>query len=137
MHTAWISPFHLKIWLSEVKRRRMHWLKIKIRARIFLMDILTSRIGKRNQNTSIWYVLWGYSSKFQLWLRSQKRLRKFPIISESKQKKSQYRKFGMTGLKSNLRATEKYAYCLGYLHFTSRYGFPKLNATYHFYLKSG
>ena len=49
-------------------------------------------------------------------------------------KKLQYRKFGIAGLKSSLKATEKYAYCLGYLHFTSRYGFP---TTYHFYLKSG
>ena len=48
-------------------------------------------------------------------------------------KKLQYRKFGIAGLKSSLKATEKYAYCLGYLHFTSRYGFP---TTYHFYLKS-
>ena len=32
-----------------------------------------------------------------------------------------YRKFGITGLKSSYRATEEYAYCLGYLHFTSRY----------------
>ena len=38
-------------------------------------------------------------------------------------------------VKSSLRATEKYAYCLGYLHFTSRYGFPKLNTMYHFYTK--
>ena len=50
-------------------------------------------------------------------------------------KKLQYRKFGITGLESSLKATEKHAYCLGYLHFTSRYGFPKLNATYDFYLK--
>ena len=34
-------------------------------------------------------------------------------------KKLQYRKFGITGLKSSLRATKKYAYCLGYLHFTN------------------
>ena len=38
-------------------------------------------------------------------------------------------------VKSSLRATERYAYCLGYLHFTSRYGFPKLNAMYHSYTK--
>ena len=28
------------------------------------------------------------------------------------------------------RVTEQYTYWLGYLHFTSRYGFPKLNATH-------
>ena len=39
--------------------------------------------------------------------------------------KLQYKKFGITGLKSSLGVTEKYAYCLGYLHFTSRYGFQK------------
>ena len=54
----------------------------------------------------------------------KKGLRKFAIISESKPK-NYNTKFGITGLKSSLRATEKYAYCLGYLHFTSRYGFPK------------
>ena len=43
-------------------------------------------------------------------------------------KKYQYQKFRITGLKSSLKATEKYAYCLDYLHFPSRYGFPKLNA---------
>ena len=67
----------------------------------------------------------------------KKRLRKFALISKSKPQKLQYRKFGIAGLKSSLRATEKYAYCLGYFHFTSRYGFPKLDATYHFYIKSG
>ena len=35
---------------------------------------------------------------------------------------------------SSLRATEKYVYCLSYL---PKYGVPKLNATYHFYIKSG
>ena len=50
----------------------------------------------------------------------------------NRNKKLQYRKFGITGLKSSLRATEKYAYCLDYLHFTSRYRFPKLNAMHHF-----
>ena len=45
---------------------------------------------------------------------------------------------GITGfidninLKCSLRATEKYPYCLEYLLFISRYGFLKLNATYHF-----
>ena len=43
-------------------------------------------------------------------------------------KKYQYQKFRITGLKSSLKATEKYAYCLDYLHLTSRYGFLKLNA---------
>ena len=47
----------------------------------------------------------------------------------------QCRKFGITGLKSSLRVTEKYAYCLVYLHFIWRYGFPKLNATYNFTIK--
>ena len=37
---------------------------------------------------------------------------------------------------SMLTATEVYAYCLDYLQFISRYGFPKLNATYHFIVKS-
>ena len=39
--------------------------------------------------------------------------------------KLQCRKFGISGLKSSLRATEKYG-------LPSRYGLPKLNATYHF-----
>ena len=34
-----------------------------------------------------------------------------------------------TGLKSSLRVIEWYAYCLGYLHFTSRNGFPKSSGT--------
>ena len=52
-------------------------------------------------------------------------------------KKLQYRTFGITGLKSSFRATEKYVYCLGYFHCSSRYGFPKLKATDHFNLRSG
>ena len=47
----------------------------------------------------------------------------------------QCRKFGITGLKSSLRVTEKYADCLVYLHFIWRYGFPKLNATSNFTIK--
>ena len=58
-------------------------------------------------------------------------------LSANPNQKLQYRKFGITGLKSSFRATEKYVYFLGYLNFSSRYGFPKLNATYHFHLKSG
>ena len=65
------------------------------------------RIGRRNQNASIWCVLWGYWSKFRLWLHSQKRLRKFALITAALEQ-----------------------LCLDYLHFTSRYGFPKLNASY-------
>ena len=42
-------------------------------------------------------------------------------------KKLQYRKFGITGLKTSLRATEKYAYCLGYLQFMA---FQSWNAIY-------
>ena len=37
--------------------------------------------------------------------------------------------YRVTGLNGSLSAAEKYAYFLGYLHFTSRYGFPKLNNT--------
>ena len=33
-------------------------------------------------------------------------------LSANRNTKLQYRKFEITGLKSNLRATEKYAYCL-------------------------
>ena len=52
-------------------------------------------------------------------------------------KKLHCKNLAIAGLKSNFKATEKYAYCLDYLHFASRYGFSKLNATFHFYIKSG
>ena len=49
-------------------------------------------------------------------------------------KKLQYRKFGITGLKSSLRITEKHAYHLGYLHFTSRIWLSKVKCyVYHFF----
>ena len=55
-HSCTYMPIHA--WLSEFKRRRTHWLSIKIQARIFQMDVLnTSRTGKRNQSASIWCVL--------------------------------------------------------------------------------
>ena len=55
MHThvlPGLPSFYLKIWLSEVERRCIHWLKIKMQARWRS----TSRIGKRNQSASIWCV---------------------------------------------------------------------------------
>ena len=42
-------------------------------------------------------------------------------LSANQNKKLQYRKFEITGLKSSLGATEKYAYCLGYLHWLSKF----------------
>ena len=42
--------------------------------------------GKRNQNASIWCVLWGYGSKFWLWLHSQRMVCKFALISKFKQR---------------------------------------------------
>ena len=80
------------------------------------MNVLTSRIGKRKQNASILCVVRLFIKISTVVVFSTKITQ---IISESKQKKLQYRKFGITGLKSSLKATEKYAYCLGYLHFTS------------------
>ena len=43
--------------------------------------------------------------------------------------KLQPKKVTNTGLKSSPRVIEWYAHRLGYLHFTSRYGFPKSNGT--------
>ena len=50
------------------------------------------------------------------------------VHSESKQK-TRFWKVSNTGIKSSLRAIEQYAYCLGYLYFNPRYGFPKSNGT--------
>ena len=56
------------------------------------------------------------------------------MFSESKQKKqtkfcTAVNKVSNTGLKSRLRAIAWYTYCLDYLYFTPRYGFPKSNST--------
>ena len=51
------------------------------------------------------------------------------VASQNKQKNLRSRKVSNTGLKSSIRAIEWYAYCLGYLYFTPRYGFPKSNGT--------
>ena len=59
--------------------------KKKMQARIFQTDVLTSRIGKRNQpRRFIWCVLWGYWRR--LWLHSQEVLSKFALISKYIQK---------------------------------------------------
>ena len=50
-------------------------------------------------------------------------------IASSNKKKLQSKKGSNTGLKCSLRAIERYAYCLGYLYFTPRYGFPKSSGT--------
>ena len=52
------------------------------------------------------------------------------VGSESKQKiEFCNQRKNITGLKSSLRVIEWYAYCLGYLHFTSRNGFLKSSGT--------
>ena len=66
-------------------------------------------------------------------LHYQPGLRRFALINGSKPKKIAIQKIWNYCLK--LSATEKYAYFLGYLHFTLRYGFPKLNNTVPFLYK--
>ena len=51
------------------------------------------------------------------------------VASPNKTQNFAIKKVSNTGLKSSLRAIERYAYCLGYLYFTPRYGFPKSNGT--------
>ena len=70
------------------------------------MDVLTSRIGKRNQNASFVVRL------LIKMLTVAKKLRKFALINESKQKKITIQK-----IKNDRLTTEKYAYCFDCLHF--------------------
>ena len=130
LHYLHFTGIKIPVWLSEVKRRCTHWLKIKMQARNFQIDVLTSRIGKKNQSA----LIWGYWSLLRLWLRSQKRLTSLHLSNLSKNY-NKCREFGITGLKSRLRATEIYAYCLDYLHFI---WLSKVNCyVHHFNVKSG
>ena len=86
------------------------------------MDVLTSRIAQ-NQNASIGRV---YTIRISTVVAFSKKVTQIFNYQRSQTNKLQHRKFGITGLKNSLRAIEKYVHCLDYLHFTSRYGFPKL-----------
>ena len=106
-------------------------------ARIF-HDVLTSRAGKKNQSASICITFFEDTTTVEILITTLTTHIKLKHLLANPSKKLQYRKFGITGfidninLKCSLRATEKYPYCLEYLLFISRYGFLKLNATYHF-----
>jgi len=75
------------------------------------MDVLTSRTRKRNQSASIWCVLWGCWSKFQLWFPEfafSKRITQIcTYYSESKPKQIAVQKIWNYWLKNSHRATEK------------------------------
>ena len=97
-------------------------LRKLIQASIFLMDVLTSRIGTKTLHFDVCCET--IDQNFDCGCVLKKKLRKFALISESKQKKNlPYRKFEITGLKSIFRATKKYPYCLDYLHLPQDIGF--------------
>ena len=101
------------------------------------MDVFTTRTGRGTKVLQFDVCCEAVDQNFDCgYIKVVMQIHTYQRVQTNK-KELQYRKFGITGLKTSRTATKKYAYTLGYHHYTSRYDFPKLSTTVPFYIKSG